>query len=212
MRPILESMMRTVLAACLLAGASAAPAAAQDKRGGAAVAPAPASPADQAAVLAAYRERFVREAAAQPEGDAARAAALQALAADPIDATASDLIGDYDCAVYGAIDDYLGESEVLLYRSGAFRCVIPFGGALRFQKTTGSPLDLPIREAAPGVFVFDSDYHSGLIKPVRAWHIEAIDADTIRILPYEPDMAAELANDAVPLTGVDMNIFVLTRR
>lgn len=169
---------------------------------------------DELAIISDYRRRLAREvdeAPALSESDGL--ATLPVLAADPVDASADAFVGDYSCSVYGLIDDYLGTPGVFLYRSGTFSCVIQRSGdGLRLRKTSGRPLDLSLNAEGPGLFSFLSDYDSGRIMPVRRWFVEMVDPDTVRILPFEPVMPGELADNARRLSGAGVTFIVLTRR
>ncbi len=205
------------LAALAALVAAAAPAAAKPTGSGQklqASDPAMLSPGERAAVITDYRRRLAEEVAAQPEpGDSEARTALAILSAEAEAAAPGAFVGDYLCSVYGAIDGYLDTPGVYLYRSGTFSCVIERSGdGLRLRKTSGAPLDVMIDQPEPGVFTFVADYHSGLIMPERPWHVELVDPDTVRILPFETEMPGELARTEEPLTGADVNIWVLMRR
>lgn len=172
------------------------------------------TPGAQADLIADYRRRLASEVAAQsPSSDPESRTALEMLIPDAEFAEADAFVGDYLCTVYGAIDNYLGDAGVYLYRSGTFTCVIQRDGdGLRLRKTSGAPLDLVVAEPERGIFTFRSDYHSGLVMPERPWYLEMVDADTVRILPFEAEMPAELARTGAPLSGADLNMIVLRRR
>ncbi|MCI4666160.1 MAG: hypothetical protein MRY74_15720 [Neomegalonema sp.] len=165
-------------------------------------------------IVTSYRQRLARQILLASHKDKAeRRPALRVMTAKPRRTTAKSLIGAYRCSVYSTIWNYLGSPGVHLYRSGTFACVIDrTGGRLRFRKVSGEKLAVMLDEPTPGLFTFRSKYDSGLIRPVRSWFVESAGRRTVRIMPFENAMPAELADTGAPLTGAKVTFFVLTKR